>query len=152
MHVFARRDQAEHRPDVRLLARRQGQLRGRPGSGRGHPAARPNVADQALDNKKFQTRPSAVAGLGVGQFLDVGSGLPASPVRGEGAAPLWLATHEAARAVHRDAMVAYVDYDPVAVTHSQALLGAGSRQVVAVSGDMGDPGAILADEGIRGPG
>jgi S-adenosyl methyltransferase len=37
------------------------------------------------------------------QFLDIGSGL---------------ATHEAARAVIPDAMVAYVDYDPVAVLHS----------------------------------
>jgi S-adenosyl methyltransferase len=111
---------------------------------------RPNVADQALDNKKFQTRAiSYVAGQGVRQFLDVGSGLPTSPVRGEGAAPLWLATHEAARAVLPDAMVAYVDYDPVAVAHSQALLAAGSRQVVAVGGDMGDPGAILADQDIR---
>ena len=111
---------------------------------------RPNVADQALDNKKFQTRAiSHVAGQGVRQFLDVGSGLPTSPVRGEGAAPLWLATHEAARAVLPDAMVAYVDYDPVAVAHSQALLAAGDQQVVAVGGDMGDPGAILADEDIR---
>ena len=60
---------------------------------------RPNVADQALDNKKFQTRAiSYVAGQGVRQFLDVGSGLPTSPVRGDAAAPLWLATHEAARA------------------------------------------------------
>ena len=60
---------------------------------------RPNIADQALDNKKFQTRAiSYVAGQGVRQFLDIGSGLPTSPVRAGGAAPLWLATHEAARA------------------------------------------------------
>jgi O-methyltransferase involved in polyketide biosynthesis len=111
---------------------------------------RPNIAEQALDNKKFQTRAiSYVAGQGVRQFLDIGSGLPTSPVRAEGAAPLWLATHQAARAVVPDAMVGYVDYDPVAVTHSQALLAAGSRQVVAVGGDMGDPEAILTHPGIR---
>jgi O-methyltransferase involved in polyketide biosynthesis len=111
---------------------------------------RPNVADQALDNKKFQTRAiSHVAGQGVRQFLDIGSGLPTSPVRAEGAAPLWLATHEAARDVVPDAMVAYVDYDPVAVAHSQALLAAGSHQVVAAGGDMRDPDAILSHEGIR---
>ena len=110
---------------------------------------RPNVADQALDNKKFQTRAiSYVAGQGVRQFLDVGSGLPTSPVRAEAAAPLWLATHEAARAVIPDAMVGYVDCDPVAVAHSQALLASGSRQVVAVGGDMGDPEAILAHPAI----
>ena len=43
---------------------------------------RPNIAEQALDNKKFQTRAiSYVAGQGVRQFLDIGSGLPTSPVR-----------------------------------------------------------------------
>ena len=114
---------------------------------------RPNVAEQALDNKRFQTRAiSYVAGQGVRQFLDIGSGLPTSPVRAEGAAPLWLATHEAARTIVPDAMVGYVDYDPVAVAHSQALLATGSRQIVAVDGDMGDPEAILAHEGIRGAG
>ena len=111
---------------------------------------RPNIAEQALDNKKFQTRAiTYVAGHGVRQFLDIGSGLPTSPVRGEGAAPLWLATHQAARAVIPGAMVGYVDYDPVAVAHSQALLASGSRQVVAVGGDMGDPEAILIHPGIR---
>ena len=111
---------------------------------------RPNIAAQALDNKKFQTRAiTYVAGQGVRQFLDIGSGLPTSPVRGEGAAPLWLATHQAARAVSPDAMVGYVNYDPVAVAHSQALLASGSRQVVAVDGDMGDPEAILTHPGIR---
>ncbi|MGD0928973.1 MAG: SAM-dependent methyltransferase, partial [Streptosporangiaceae bacterium] len=43
------------------------------------------------------------------------------------AAPLWLATHEAARTIVPDAMVGYVDYDPVPVAHSQALLATGSR-------------------------
>ncbi len=111
---------------------------------------RPNIAAQALDNKKFQTRAIGyVAGQGVRQFLDIGSGLPTSPVRAEGAEPLWLATHEAARAVAPDALVGYVDYDAVAVAHSQALLAKGSRQIVAVDGDMRDPQAVLAHEGIH---
>ena len=63
--------------------------------------------------------------------------------------PLWLATHEAARAVIPDAMVAYVDYDPAAVLHSQALLGRGRREVVAVGADMRAPKAILAHDDIR---
>lgn len=62
---------------------------------------------------------------------------------------MWLATHEAARAVAPDTMVGYVDYDPVAVAHSQALLAKGSPEIVAVNGDMRDPEAILADDGIR---
>jgi SAM-dependent methyltransferase len=111
---------------------------------------RPNVADQALDNKRFQTRAiTYVAGQGVRQFLDIGSGLPTSPARDDGAAPLWLATHEVARAVNPDAVVAYVDYDPVAVAHSEALLAAGSSRVVAAGGDMRDPEAILSCDEIR---
>jgi SAM-dependent methyltransferase len=113
---------------------------------------RPNIAEQALDNKRFQTRAiTYVAGQGVRQFLDIGSGLPTSPVRG-GAAPLWRPTHEAARAVIPDALVAYVDDDPVAMTHSRALLAGGSSQVVATAGDMRDAGAILASDDIRGAG
>jgi S-adenosyl methyltransferase len=82
---------------------------------------RPNVGEQALDNKRFQTRAvTYVAGHGVRQFLDVGSGLPTSPVRTPGTEPQWLATHDAARRVMPDAMVAYVDHDPVAVRHSRA--------------------------------
>src|ERR1700758_4240283 len=59
---------------------------------------RPNVAEQALENKMFQTGAVAcVAGQGVRQFLDIGSGLPTSPARAAGHRPLWLATHEAAQ-------------------------------------------------------
>ena len=113
----------------------------------------PEVPGQALDNKKFQTRAiSYVARQGVRQYLDIGSGLPTSPVRAEGADPLWLVTHEAARAVVPDALVAYVDHDPVAVAHSQALLASGSPQVVAAAGDMRDPKAILGDDRIRAAG
>jgi O-methyltransferase involved in polyketide biosynthesis len=116
-------------------------------------AQRPNVAEQALDNKRFQTRAvTYVAGQGVRQFIDIGSGLPTSPVRADGSDPLWLATHEAAQAVVPGAVVAYVDYDPVAVVHSQALLAGGSPQVVAVGGDARDPQAILADPDIRAAG
>jgi hypothetical protein len=132
---------------------------------------RPNVAEQALDNKKFQTRAiTYVAGQGVRQFLDIGSGLPTSPPRtdgisppraeppraepprAEGTAPLWQATHEAAQAVVPEAVVAYVDNDPVAVAHSRALLADASRGVVAASGDMCDPRAILDDPEIRDAG
>ncbi|MGP7998990.1 MAG: SAM-dependent methyltransferase [Streptosporangiaceae bacterium] len=114
---------------------------------------RPSIAQQALDNKRFQTRAIGhVAARGVRQFLDIGSGLPTSPVQAGGAKPLWLATHQAARAVIPDAMVAYVDHDPVAVTHSQALLASGTSQVVAVAGDMREPEKILADPAIAAAG
>lgn len=114
---------------------------------------RPNVAEQALDNKRFQTRAvTYVAGHGVRQFLDIGSGLPTSPVLTPGAEPQWLATHEAARRVMPDAMVAYVDHDSIAVQHSRVLLGDGHDAVVAVEADMRDPKAILADDELRAAG
>jgi hypothetical protein len=112
---------------------------------------RPEIAEQALDNKRFQTRAvTYVAQQGVRQFLDVGSGLPTFPP--ESGPGQWLPTHEAARAVAPDATVAYVDYDPVAVLHSQALLTGGSGGIVAVLGDMRDPLAILGHGDIRGAG
>jgi O-methyltransferase involved in polyketide biosynthesis len=51
-----------------------------------------------------------------------------------------------------DAVVAYVDCDPVAVAHSEALLAKGSSQVVAAGGDMRDPEAVLAGQEISGAG
>ncbi|HEY1640040.1 MAG TPA: SAM-dependent methyltransferase [Streptosporangiaceae bacterium] len=113
---------------------------------------RPRVAEQALDNKRFLTRAVRfVAGRGVHQFLDIGAGLPTSPLPAPGADPLWQATHEAARAVSPGAVVAYADIDPVAVAQAQGLLAGGSG-VVAVTGDMRDPLAILGDERIRAAG
>lgn len=114
---------------------------------------RPNVAEQALGNKKFQTRAvSYVASHGVRQFVDIGSGLPTSPVPEDGLAPLWQSTHEAATGGVPNAVVAYVDYDPVAVLHSQVLLAKGTCGVVAIAGDMRDPEAILGHHEVRGAG
>jgi S-adenosyl methyltransferase len=114
---------------------------------------RPDIADLVLENKQFLTRAvSYVAQQGVRQFLDVGSGLPTSPVRAQGAAPLWQPTHEAAQAVAPDALVCYVDNDPVAVAHSQALLAHGSSQVVVAEGDMLDPQAVLSSPVLHAAG
>jgi len=114
---------------------------------------RPNVAEQALDNKKFQTRAVRyAAGRGVRQFVDIGSGLPTSAVQEEGEPPLWLSTHQAAGAVVTDPVVAYVDYDQVAVLHSQVLLANGSPRIVAVAGDMREPEKILAHSDIHDAG
>jgi purine-cytosine permease-like protein len=44
--------------------------------------------------------------------------------------------------------VAYVDIDPVAVAHADALL-AKSERVQAVRGDLADPAAVLAEEKVR---
>ncbi|HKS46478.1 MAG TPA: SAM-dependent methyltransferase [Amycolatopsis sp.] len=69
-------------------------------------------------------------GLGVRQFIDIGSGIP---TMGN--------THEIAEQVAPDSRVVYVDNEPVAVAHSQVLLerhGDVERHAV-VRGDMREP-------------
>jgi hypothetical protein len=77
-----------------------------------------------------------VARDGVGQYLDIGSGLPTTP-----------ATHETARAFGPAARVVYVDRDPVVTDHGRALVPPGVRFAV---GDLAEPEAILASADIAG--
>ncbi|GAA2713382.1 SAM-dependent methyltransferase [Actinoplanes palleronii] len=74
---------------------------------------------------------------GVRQFVDLGSGIPT-----EGN------THEVALAADPGARVAYVDVDPTAVLYARELLGDDPGTVV-VLGDLREPGAVLADPGLR---
>ena len=55
--------------------------------------------------------------------------------------------HEVLREVRPDARVAYVDYDPVVVSHARVLLAEPERSI-AVQGDLRDPAAVLADPEI----
>jgi hypothetical protein len=99
--------------------------------------ALPNAAAVARANRMFLAAAVRhVAGEGIAQYLDVGAGLPTSP-----------SVHECARAVVPGARVAYVDNDPVAVIHAQALLATGDG-VVAAEGDAREPEAILADPAV----
>jgi S-adenosyl methyltransferase len=85
------------------------------------------------ENREFLARAvSYVARQGVAQFIDVGSGLPASP-----------GIHEIAGLACADARVAYVDNDPVVISHTAALLARPGR-VAAVPGDVRCPENILA--------
>jgi hypothetical protein len=91
----------------------------------------------ARESREFLARAIGyVARCGVTQFIDVGSGLPASP-----------ATHDVAGEVSPDARVAYVDNDPVVIAHAAALL-ASPGKVAAVPGDASRPGEILASPGL----
>ena len=92
----------------------------------------PQVARVARANRKFVIRAVAhVAARGITQFLDIGTGLPASP-----------AVHEIASQADPASRLAYIDNDPVVLTHARALLA--GPGVVVVAGDMRRPGAILA--------
>ena len=93
--------------------------------------AYPLAATLAQENRGFLARAvDFVAAQGVGQFIDVGAGLPTHPC-----------THEVARQQVPDARVVYVDNDPVVISHIAALVR--SAGVGPVTGDMHDPEAIL---------
>jgi len=73
-------------------------------------SALPDAAVAARANRAFLTAAVRyVARCGIAQFVDMGAGLPTSPN-----------VHEPARAVVPAARVAYVDNDPIAVTHARA--------------------------------
>jgi O-methyltransferase involved in polyketide biosynthesis len=96
----------------------------------------PEAALLARENRGFLARAvDFVAGQGIDQFIDVGAGLPTRPC-----------THEVARQRVPGARVAYVDNDPVVISHTAALVR--SDGVAAVAGDMHHPAAILAAPGL----
>jgi O-methyltransferase involved in polyketide biosynthesis len=97
----------------------------------------PPSAQMARENRQFLGRAvSYVAARGVRQFVDVGAGLPTA-----------VNTHDIAQRVDPQARVAYVDNDPIVVSHARNLLGK-QPQVIAVHGDMREPKRILADAGL----
>jgi SAM-dependent methyltransferase len=78
-----------------------------------------------------------LAGLGIRQFLDIGSGIP---TLGN--------VHEAAQEVDPSARVLYVDIDPIAVQQSRAILGDNPR-VSVIQGDLRKPDEILNDPEVQ---
>ncbi|MER5428341.1 SAM-dependent methyltransferase [Streptomyces sp. NPDC002588] len=89
-------------------------------------------------NRAFMRRAVRfAAGEGVTQFLDVGSGIPT-----------FGNVHEVAQAATPDARVVYVDHDPVAVAHSQAVL-AGNEHADVVAADLRKPQEILDSPQVR---
>jgi len=78
-----------------------------------------------------------LAGCGIRQFLDIGSGIPTVGN-----------VHEVARSAIPDARVVYVDIDPVAVAHSEAIL-AGDPGVRVLQADLARPDQLLSHPGIR---
>lgn len=92
----------------------------------------PFIGDLARANRQFVLQAVTwAAEQGIGQFIDLGSGMPGEP-----------STHETVRAVNPDARMVYVDLDPVAVGHMRALYKpvAGVR---ALEMDLRDPAATL---------
>jgi S-adenosyl methyltransferase len=93
----------------------------------------PDIMGVVRDNRSFIGRVVRflAAEAGIRQFLDLGAGLPTQNC-----------VHEMAQAIAPDACVAYVDNDPVAYSHGQALLGPRDRVGFAL-GDLRRPAEIL---------
>jgi hypothetical protein len=98
----------------------------------------PNGAAAARANRAWLGRAIRyVAGQGIRQYLDVGSGIPTEAN-----------VHEVAQSIVPDAHVVYVDIDPVAVAEGLEILD-GNPTATSVWGDLRDPRQILANPAVR---
>jgi hypothetical protein len=102
--------------------------------------ALPGVREGLQVNRAFLQR--AVRFLArecaIGQFLDIGSGLP---TQGN--------VHEIALSVNPGARVVYVDNDPAVVAHARILLSGSPDNIGYIQGDLRDPDAIVAHPDVR---
>lgn len=98
----------------------------------------PGIPVMARANRAFITAAvGKAARAGVGQFLDLGAGLPTHP-----------AVHEAARTVDPGASVVYVDNDPVVISHAGALL-ATAPGIDSAQADITRPAEVLAHPAVQ---
>lgn len=96
--------------------------------------AAPHVVQRAKENREFLGRAvQFAAGEGIRQFVDIGTGLPTQEN-----------VHEVARRRASDARVAYVDRDPIVVTHARAILATDPR-TIAVEADLREPETVLRE-------
>ncbi|WP_188127276.1 SAM-dependent methyltransferase [Actinoplanes lobatus] len=94
----------------------------------------PTARIAALENRDFLRRTVRfLAGSGVRQFLDIGTGLPVPDN-----------THEIAQRIAPGSRVLYVDNDPIVMTHSRALMiGTPEGRIGYVEADLREPDTIL---------
>jgi hypothetical protein len=99
----------------------------------------PDARAAARANRRFVGRAVRflAAEAGIGQFIDIGAGLPAAGN-----------VHQVAREQDPLARVVYVDNDPVVVSHARALLCTGPG-MCAVEGDLRDPPGILGHPDVQ---
>jgi hypothetical protein len=98
-------------------------------------AALPDTRVSVRANRAFLNRAvhHLAADLGIRQFLDIGTGLPATGN-----------THEVAQQAAPDARIVYVDNDPIVLVHAEALLASDPRGATDyIEADVRDPATIL---------
>jgi SAM-dependent methyltransferase len=102
------------------------------------PTTMTEITDAVHENRAFLRRAVRfIAAQGIGQFIDIGSGLPTVGN-----------THEVAQKARPGARVVYVDNDPVVLVHGRALLAADENTTV-VTADMREPAGILGHPETR---
>jgi S-adenosyl methyltransferase len=97
----------------------------------------PAVVSTARANRAFLARATRylTAEAGLRQFLDIGTGMPASSN-----------IHEVAQSVAPQSRVVYVDHDPIVLCHARALLiSAPEGGTDFIEADLRQPLAILAE-------
>jgi S-adenosyl methyltransferase len=93
----------------------------------------PGVRQMVRENRRFLIRAlDYVLAQAIGQYVDLGAGLPTSP-----------AVQEIVRRRDNTAPVVYVDNDPVVICHLRALAASGDDHIDAVAGDLVKPPAVL---------
>jgi hypothetical protein len=98
----------------------------------------PDIVDALWANRGFHGRAAMwLAGRGIRQFIDIGSGLPTQNN-----------THQAVHRVAPAARVVYVDHDPMVAARCRPLL-ADDGTTAVVTADWRDPDAVLGDPGLR---
>ncbi len=100
-------------------------------------AAYPGLVASVRANRAFLARVVRflAAEAGIRQFLDVGTGIPATNN-----------THEVAQSAASDARVVYVDYDPVVLLHARALLRSSADGATDyIEADLRAPETILQE-------
>ena len=98
--------------------------------------AYPGIVASVRANRVFLARVVRflAAEAGIRQFLDIGTGIPASNN-----------THEVAQSVAPGCRVVYVDYNPVVLLHAQALLTSSTQGALDyIDADLRDPQKLLA--------
>jgi hypothetical protein len=98
----------------------------------------PDVPKIIRANRAFLHRAIRfIAGQGVRQFVDLGSGMPTVG-----------SVHEVARSVIPDARVVYVDIDPVVVAHARMILD-GDAYAAVVNADLTNADAVFGHPDLR---
>lgn len=99
-----------------------------------HPGGLDALRMGGLQNRRFlASAVNYLAGKGIRQFLDIGTGLPTADN-----------THEVAQRAAPSSRIVYVDHDPVVLAHARALLTSAPEGATSyIDADLRDPDTIL---------